>query len=67
MILFSPEMDRFIINSDWEIKPFDLKLINNLERNYPYQKLYFMFMIIMLLMLMKLKVIYWMKLTILSY
>ena len=39
MILFSPEMDRFIINSDWEIKPFDLKLINNLRRNYPYQKI----------------------------
>ena len=41
MILFSPEMDRFIINSDWEIKPFDLKLINNLKRNYPYQKIIF--------------------------
>ena len=41
MILFSPEMDRFIINSDWEIKSFDLKLIDNLKRNYPYQKIMF--------------------------
>ena len=39
MILVSPELDKFIINSDWEIKPFDLKLINNLKRNYPYQQI----------------------------
>ena len=41
MILVSPELDKFIINSDWEIKPFDLKLINNLKRNYPYQQIIF--------------------------
>ena len=41
MILCSPEMDKFIIPLNWEIKPFDLKLINNLERNYPYQKIIF--------------------------
>ena len=41
MIFFCPKMDEFIIKSDWEFKPFDLKLINNLTRNYPYQKIIF--------------------------
>ena len=39
MIISSPELVRFKINSHWEIKPFDLKLINTLRRNYPYQKI----------------------------
>ena len=38
MILCSPEMDKFIIPLNWEIKPFDLKLINNLARIHPYTK-----------------------------
>ena len=38
MILCSPEMDKFIISLNWEIKPFDLKLINNLARIHPYTK-----------------------------
>ena len=41
MILDSPEMNELIINSNWEIKPFDLKLINDLARNHPYQKTMF--------------------------
>ena len=39
MIICCPEMDKLIINSNWELKPFDLKLINNLLRNHPYQKI----------------------------
>lgn len=35
-------MNELIINSDWEIKLFDLKLINNLARNHPYQKIMFL-------------------------
>ena len=42
MILGCPEMNELIINSNWELKPFDLKLINNLERNHPYQKIMFL-------------------------
>ena len=41
MILGSPEMEKLIINPNWEIKPFDLKLINNLARNHPYQRTMF--------------------------
>ena len=41
MILYCTKMDEFIIKSDWEFKPFDLKLINNLSRNHPYQKIMF--------------------------
>ena len=41
MIICSPEMNELIINSNWEIKPFDIKLINNLARNHPYQKTMF--------------------------
>ena len=38
MIICCPEMEELIINSDWELKTFDLKLINNVARNHPYQK-----------------------------
>ena len=41
MIICCPEMEELIINSDWELKTFDLKLINNLARNHPYQKTMF--------------------------
>ena len=41
MIICCPEMNELIINSNWELKPFDLKLINNLARNHPYQKTMF--------------------------
>ena len=34
-------MEKFI-PSDWKFKPFDLKLINNLARNHPYQKIMFL-------------------------
>ena len=37
MILYSIEMDKFI-PSEWKLQPFDLKSINNLERNHPFQK-----------------------------
>ena len=40
MIIGGYELDNFI-PSKWEIKPFDLKLINNLERNHPFQKTMF--------------------------
>ena len=35
MIICSPEMDKFK-PSNWEIKPFDLKEINDITRNQPY-------------------------------
>ena len=38
MICYSLEMDEFI-PSEWKLKPFDLKLINNLSRNHPFKKL----------------------------
>lgn len=41
MIICCPEMNELIIKSNWEIKPFDLKLINNLTRNHPYQRIMF--------------------------
>ena len=41
MILYTTKMDEFIIKSDWEFKPFDLKLINNISRNHPYQRIMF--------------------------
>ena len=34
------ELDNFI-PSKWELEPFDLKLINNLSRNHPFQKTMF--------------------------
>ena len=33
MILVSPELDEFN-PSNWELKPFDLKMKNDLARNY---------------------------------
>ena len=36
MICYSLEMDKFI-PSNWEIKPFDLKKINDISLNHPYQ------------------------------
>ena len=41
MILGSPELDKFIVPLNWEFKKFDLKLINDLARNHPYQKIMF--------------------------
>ena len=41
MIIHSVEMDKFK-PSNWEIKHFDLKLINNLARNHPYQEIMFL-------------------------
>ena len=43
MIIHSLKMEVFIIPLNWEIKPFDLKLINNLAQSHPYQK--FMFIV----------------------
>lgn len=40
MIIGSYELDNFI-PSKWELKPFDLKLINNLSNNHPFQKTMF--------------------------
>ena len=40
MIVYSLEMKEFI-PLNWELKPFDLKLINNLARNHPYQQTMF--------------------------
>ena len=42
MILVSPELDEFN-PSNWELKPFDLKMKNDLARNHPYQR--FMFLV----------------------
>ena len=40
MIIHSIEMEEFI-PLNWEIKPFDLKKINDISRNHPYQKIMF--------------------------
>ena len=40
MICSSLEMDKFI-PSEWKLKPYDLKMINDLARNHPYQKIMF--------------------------
>ena len=37
MNIYSIEMDKFI-PSNYELRPFDLKMINDLARNHPYQK-----------------------------
>ena len=42
MIICSPEMNKFIIPPDFKFKTFDLKLINTLARNHPFQHLVFM-------------------------
>ena len=36
------EMNKLIIPSNWDIKPFDLKKINNISRNHPYQQTMFL-------------------------
>ena len=41
MILYSLEMDKFN-PLKWELKPFDLKMKNDLARNYPYQRIMFL-------------------------
>ena len=42
MILGSPELDKFIVPLNWEFKKFDLKLINDLSKNHPYQRTMFL-------------------------
>ena len=42
MIICSPEMNKFIIAPDFKFKLFDLKKINTLARNHPFQHLVFM-------------------------
>ena len=42
MITCSPEMNKFIIPPDFKFKLFDLKKINTLARNHPFQHLVFM-------------------------
>ena len=41
MIIHSIEMDEFI-PSEWKLKPYDLKMINDLARNHPYQETMFL-------------------------
>ena len=41
MIIFSCEMKKFIIPPDFKFKLFDLKKINTLARNHPFQHLVF--------------------------
>ena len=40
MILGSDDLDNFVPTS-WELKPFDLKLINDLSISHPFQKIMF--------------------------
>ena len=42
MIICSPEMNKFILPPYFKLKPFDLKLINTLARNHPFQNTVFM-------------------------
>ena len=39
MIIHCAEMDELIIPLNWEPKPFDLKKINEISKNHPYQKI----------------------------
>ena len=39
MIIHCAEMDELIIPLNWEPQPFDLKKINEISRNHPYQKI----------------------------
>ena len=41
MIIHSIEMDEFI-PSEWKLKPYDSKMINDLARNHPYQETMFL-------------------------
>ena len=42
MIICSPEMKKLILLPDFKLKPFDLKLINTLAINHPFQNTVFM-------------------------
>ena len=42
MIICSPEMKKRILPPDFKLKPFDLKLINTLAINHPFQNTVFM-------------------------
>ena len=42
MMVHCDEMDELIIPLNWEPKPYDLKMINDLTRNHPYQKIMFL-------------------------
>ena len=42
MYVGGPEIDKLIIPPNYELKPFDLKLINTLTRNHPYQEILFL-------------------------
>ena len=41
MMVYCDEMDELVIPSNWEAKPFDLKKINDISRNHPYQEFMF--------------------------
>ena len=41
MIIYDIEMDKFI-PLKWELEPFDLKKINDISRNHPYQQTMFL-------------------------
>ena len=43
MMVHCDEMDELIVPLNWEPKPYDLKMINDLTRNHPYQKIMFYF------------------------
>ena len=42
MTLHCDEMNERIVPLNWEPKPYDLKMINDLTRNHPYQKIMFL-------------------------
>lgn len=42
MMLHCAEMDKLIVPSNWEAKSFDLKKINDISRNHPYQQTMFL-------------------------
>ena len=42
MMVHCDEMDELIVPFNWEPKPYDLKMINDLTRNHPYQKIMFL-------------------------
>ena len=42
MMVHCDEMDELIVPLNWEPKPYDLKMINDLTRNHPYQKIMFL-------------------------
>ena len=42
MMVHCDKMDELIVPLNWEPKPYDLKMINDLTRNHPYQKIMFL-------------------------